>query len=158
MAYVDNPNGFVCVGTLNGGPAPEPMYARLDVNQTISRGDMLIASGGYLQIAAASSVVLIGVAVESIVASASVYKWVGFIPALPHVLFEGQCSGTATIADLWTVCDIEGTTGIMEINEDATSYGVIAPVALSNETEGFGTGAGTRLKFMVQKSLWNISA
>lgn len=158
MAYTDNPNGFVCVGTIDGGPAPEVRYARLDVNQTISRGDFLIQSSGYLQIAAAGSTEIVGLAVESKTASASLYQWIGYIPALPNALFEGQCSGTATIADLFTVCDIEGTTGIMEINEDATSIGMILPIELVNEAEGFGTGAGTRLRFIVRKSLWNISA
>lgn len=157
MAYTDNPNGFWCAGSLLGQTHPV-LQARLDVNQTIHAGDALIAASGYLQIALYTSVVIVGVSIMNVTASASVYQWIDYVPALPDVAFVGQCSSgtTPTIADLWTTCDIEGTTGIMELNEDGTSYNVAVPFELWDKTEGYAAYA--RLKFVFKKSIWNISA
>lgn len=48
-----------------------------------------------------------------------------FIYDDPKQLFYGQCSGTPGAVVSGDFVDIEGTTGIQEINEDSTTYGVL---------------------------------
>lgn len=142
--YTDNPNGFVCVDSR------KPVFkARLATSQTIHKGDMLIPASGYLAIALSTSVVLAGIAIESVTSTTDT-PWIEYVPALPGLRFMGQCSGTPTIATLWTYVDIEGTTGIMEVNEDASTYDVLIPYELWDKTKGYAANA--RLIFSIRLS------
>ena len=125
MANTDNPNGFMCVKS-DFGPIKieEGLVA---TGQTITKGDALIISSGLIQIAVAASGAIYGVAAES-VTSAAAGSNIKFIPALPWYVFEGQCSGSFAATHRGGTADIEGTTGIMEVNEDASVEDVLVMV------------------------------
>ena len=125
MANTDNPNGFMCVKS-DFGPIKieEGLVA---TGQTITKGDALIISSGLIQIAVATSGAIYGVAAES-VTSAAAGSNIKFIPALPWYIFEGQCSGSFAVTHRGGTADIEGTTGIMEVNEDASVEDVLVMV------------------------------
>ena len=156
MAYTDNPNGFFCIGTLASKELPPIRRVKLDESQTINAGDLLIVSGGYAQIATSSSGQLAFLAMEDKTSAAGEYPWIQVIYLMPDVLIVGQCSGTPAQTDLFAECDIEGTTGIMEINEDASTEGVLLPTQLYDPDEGFGANA--RLVCLVLRSPWNLAA
>ena len=125
MANTNNPNGFMCVKS-DFGPIKieEGLVA---TGQTITKGDALIISSGLIQIAVATSGAIYGVAAES-VTSAAAGSNIKFIPALPWYVFEGQCSGSFAATHRGGTADIEGTTGIMEVNEDASVEDVLVMV------------------------------
>ena len=70
-------------------------------------------------------------------------------PALPGVVFEGQCSGTYAASIRYTSVDIEGTTGIMEVNENATTEQVIHVIG---PVDGTTIGANSRVQFVIARS------
>lgn len=145
MAYVDNPRGFWVPGEMKGG-ANSGLYAnRLAASQTITMGDMLIISSGYIAIAVYTSVLLLGIAEESVTTGSGEYDYINFAPAFYDSVFAGQCSGTPTQASMFTTStsglDIEGTTGIMEVNEDASSYDVVQIIGLLDNKRGLGANA-----------------
>ena len=133
------------MGEMRGGVNTGMYSLRLNQNQTVTYGDMLIVSSGYVQIALHSSTLLLGVAAEALANGAGEYEWLNFYPALEGTIFAGQCSGTPTQSDLLTVGasakDIEGTTGIMEINEDASASDVISLLGPLDRQQGLGLNA-----------------
>ena len=126
MANTDNPNGFMCVKSDFGTIKIEE--GLVDTSQTITKGDaLIITAAGLIQIAVATSPLIYGVAAES-VTSAAAGSNIKFIPALPWYVFEGQCSGSFAATHRGGTADIEGTTGIMEVNEDASVEDVLVMV------------------------------
>jgi hypothetical protein len=152
MANVDNPHGFVWAGSLlTGDQTPQTFKGTLASAQTIAAGDALIASSGVISIAASTSATILGVAFEAVTSAATATSTITFIPATPWNIFEAQCSGTFATTILYTDVDIEGTTGIMEVNEDATTeqvFQVIDYVKASNNA----VGANTRVLGVFKKS------
>lgn len=136
MANVDSPKGFK---PAVGAPYFPPTKWGLTASETIAVGDMVyVTSAGRVSIATSStSGYILGVAATSC-SSATVddpiYVWDN-----PNQLFEGQCSGSGALADPYTChtaasCfDLEGTTGIQEINEDATTYDIIQVVGVAKD-------------------------
>ena len=130
MANLDGPNGFSFVQSLSGQMAP--IRGRVDVSQTIAKGDALIISaGGLLQIAVATSGEIYGVANEAIATAASVTvaDSIAFYPATDQTIFEAQVSGSSTVALIGDDVDIEGATGVMEVNENAVVEEVFKIIA-----------------------------
>lgn len=152
MANVDNPNGFVALYKFGGGTVPT-MCGWAASNASINVGDALVmATTGRLTIATAASTAIYGVAIEKIVGVAATPQLVKFNPALEDVVFSGQCSGTMAQTDIGESVDIEGGTGVMEINEDASSTAVAKIIALSEFPLGNAVGANARVDFIWQKS------
>lgn len=147
MANLDNPNGFSAISGF------EESTHEWTVNSagtaTIKKGDAVIISQGYACIAASSSGSLLGIAAgpsdETTSAQGKVLVHDDY-----RTIFEGQVSGTATLAMRGKVCDIEGTTGIMEINEDATTESVVQIIAFTPGTE---IGANSRVQFRINKHM-----
>ena len=115
MANYDDPNGFTHVG----GPSTMNEYTS---SAAIAVGDLLsIASGKvlpYVEGDGTPFVSAIGVAATS----ASATDEAVLVYDDPTSIFRVQTSGTYTATtDDGTVCDVEGTTGIMEANEDAAA-------------------------------------
>ena len=157
MAYVDNPNGFYCVGTLASKELPPIRRVRLAVSQTIHAGDLLITdTDGYATIALSDSGQLAFLAMEDKTSSAASHPWIQVIYLMPDVVIVGQCSGTPAQTNIFQPCDIEGTTGIMEINENLDNEKVLLPINLADVNEGFGANA--RLECIVLRSPWNLAA
>jgi len=147
MANTDNPNGFVPIRSLAG---VEPRMSRYTVNsgQVIALGDAVIFTGGYVQIALSNSGSLGGVAAGA----AAPASGTGYIYVYddPETIFEGQCSGTFAQDDVGKQCDIEGTTGIMEVNEDATTETVITILEMSKKSNN-ALGANARVQFKITR-------
>ena len=126
MANRDNPYGFKAVRNLNDGAIPK-WKGKLLSNTIVTSGDAVMAASGYVALTniVATNAVL-GV-IDSIQATSitTTNPDVYFTPSMDGIVFRGQCSGAPTQATVFTNCDIEGTTGIMEINEDATSLNVV---------------------------------
>lgn len=156
MANVDRPNGFTAV-------APDgltlPMYEfYTQSNLTLNPGDAVIMnSNGTVNIASAASTAIFGVCQSKVTAIAATKQKVLVIPANPNIVFSGQCSGTYTPVNAGESVDIEGTTGIMEINEDAQSVGVARIIGLEGGINN-AAGANARVLFTWNKSQWTGQA
>jgi|TARA_R100001530_G_scaffold135759_1_gene113818 hypothetical protein len=146
MANVDNPNGFKCVKSDTGIIQIEE--GLVATGQTITKGDALIITSGLIQIAVATSPQLYGIAAES-VTSAAAGSNIKFIPALPIYVFEGQTSGTYAATDRADLCDIEGATGVMEVNEDGATEDVIVII---REHPDASLAANARVYFRIVQS------
>jgi len=155
MAYIDNPNGFFFDGMVGGGDTTPILSQVLNTAETVVHGDLLYVSGGMISIAAAAVTSLLGLCIEDVASSAALAR-IMYIPLLPDVIIVGQCSETPVQADMLCGHDIEGTTGIQELNEDDDSSPLLIPIDLWDRAEGFG--ANCRLRLVCNRSMWNISA
>ena len=140
MANYDNPDGFAPVGVAYG-------TNEYTASATIAKGDALaIVSGEVLPYAIATHDLIVGVAAEAAAANETLLVWDD-----PRQEFQGQCSGTYAATMNGERLDIEGTTGIMEVNENAT---VKTLVALINHYPIPGSediGANSRVRFKIAK-------
>ena len=157
MANLDRPSGFRAVANLGGGAIP--MYpATVASNVSLAPGDAIIMlSGGNVTIATSSSTGILGVCQTPITAIAATTQKILYVPAMDGIVFEGQCSGTYTPVNAGESVDIEGTTGIMEINEDAQSTGVARLLRLADELDN-ANGANARVQFTWARSQWHGQA
>jgi hypothetical protein len=150
MANIDNPNGFKLISS--GTQGPQIVSRALAATQTIAKGDAVIDdTNGLVAIAVATSPLLLGVSVAGgTTASLTNLK---FAPGVPWNVFEGQCSGTYTATMRFSAVDIEGTTGIMEVNENATTEDVIQIVG-ENPDQDTPVGLNSRVYFIILRSYW----
>ncbi len=147
MANTDNPNGFKMNRSMTHGE--EIITRDLAATQTISKGDAVINSTGLVAIALYTSGLLLGVsAMDATTAGDTDIK---MYPAVPWIVFEGQCSGTYAATLRFSPVDIEGTTGIMEVNEDLSTESVLWIIGEDSNTE---IGAYSRVHFIIYKSSW----
>lgn len=119
MANVDNPNGFRFYKCLTS--RPELIEGVVAASQTIAKGDALIISSGQIQIALSNSSLIEGVAAEAVTTGAGETDSILYYPAYQSYRFDAQCSGTYAASNVGDVVDIEGATGVMEVNENATT-------------------------------------
>lgn len=109
-----------------GGTPPIHAYLHSASDASaIAAGDAVIIDGsypGYVDIAASNSGQLLGVAQNACAASTAGTVYVYDDPATE---FVGTCSGTSAQTLINTDVDIEGGTGAMYVNEDATSEQVV---------------------------------
>lgn len=157
MPNLDNPNGFRAVKSLSGSFIPTFEYMT-QANLALQPGDAVILnSGGTVNIAGAASPAIFGICQSRVTAESGVSKKVLIVPASRDLVFEGQCSGTFTPVNVGEAVDIEGTTGIMEINEDAQSVGVAQILGLAKGLDN-AAGANARVLFTWKKSQWDGQA
>jgi hypothetical protein len=156
MANPDNPNGFYFRKDAMGGTTPLLLTVKVATGQTIAIGDALILNAsGLVQIALSTSGALYGVAVEA-VSSAAAGATIKMVPFMQGYIFTGQCSGTLTQAIIGTSVDIEGTTGIMEINENAVVEQVVRILALDGDIDNLQTpGLNSQVLFSVARSQYD---
>lgn len=153
MANIDNPKGFRFVKTETGGSPVIKKVLATD-SQTIAAGDAVIKVSGKISIAATTSASLEGIAVKAAVSSTSnTTVYVEYIPANPLYVFEGQCSGTYAQSIDGTAVDLEGTTGIMEVNENATTEKVLQIIELA-PIPGNAIGLNSRVHFTIPRSTY----
>lgn len=146
MANTDNPHGFVPYKMDGGGTFP--LYVgTLQTSVTVTEGDALGLLSGYVVLADATSTAILGVAAQSITGAAATYPTIKYVPALESITFTGQCSGNLTQGLIGAAVDIEGTTGIMEVNEDATSLAVVKILKVKGGS-ALGTNAEVEFKFV----------
>lgn len=139
----DNARGFEWAGSLVGGVAgPRTLKLAMAASTTITEGDAVVFSSGYVDAASSSSGTIAGVAVETKTTGSGENPRILVIPALPFYLFRANTSGTPTQAMVGTLVDIEGSTGAMEVNEDATTEQVVQIVDIDRDgysDNAFGT-------------------
>lgn len=153
MANSDTPNGFILAQSMSAQMAP--IHYPVAASQTIAEGDAVILSSGLVQIALSSSGALLGVAAAPITTGASVDRddTIPVYPAIPSLVFEGQCSGDSTAALVGTAVDIEGATGVMEVNENATTEQVIQIIGLKSDVDpALELGTNDRVFFTIIRS------
>lgn len=141
MANINNPNGFTFNSMLSGQPTIKTGV--LADSQTIAKGDALVISSGQLGIGLSNSPALYGVAAEAKVTDGAVAD-ILFYPATKDTLFEAQCSGTFAESMVGADVDIEGATGVMQVNENATTEQVFHIVDYIRTDEN-AIGANTRV-------------
>ena len=157
MANVDNPNGFRAVKSLSGSFIPTFEYYTKTA-LALQPGDaVVLLSTGLVDIATAASASIFGVCQSKVTAETSVSKKVLVVPASRDLVFEGQCSGTFTPGNVGEAVDIEGATGVMEVNENAQSVGVVQLLGLSKAPNN-AAGANARVYFTWKKSQWDGQA
>jgi len=154
MANPDAPNGFSVVQSGSDGPLVK--LFPVAINQIIAAGDMVILVAGLVQIALAASTSLLGVARDPVTTTGTVVREddvVAVYVADSDTVFEGQASGSTTAALLGTTMDIEGTTGIQEVNEDASATNVLRAVGIrSDDDPGLDIGLNDRILFTIENS------
>jgi len=150
MANTDNPNGFQLAYTKTGGPAVM-IKRKVAASQTIVKGDpVVLGTAGTITIDDGAGVSLEGIAAEGCVTTAADELTEILLYAASNVnVFVGQCSGSSATALLGDHVDIEGSTGIFEINEDAGSTKVIKLIGLHKDD---AEGANGRMFFTIAKS------
>ena len=154
MANADTPNGFSPAKNIPG-VTPRTGYYLAASGKTWAEGDMLTLSGAFTQLAVAGSNVLLGVAAEPTPSGGSSTDPTArsrlAVYDDPNQTFEGQCSGTYTEGtDGVKTADIEGTTGIMEVNENATSKEVVKITSLVPKSDN-ADGANAKVRFVINK-------
>ena len=150
MANTDNPNGFNFVKSLAGHA--ELVQGLVAVSTKITKGDAVIedaTSAGYVDVAATDSDLLLGIAAESVSTTASTTDTVLFYPGIPTNIFEAQTDGTFAQTQMYHECDIIGSTGIFEINEDDSTEGVCYIVGKDPNSE---IGDNTRVHVSIIRS------
>lgn len=160
MSNTDRPNGFRPVEGHWNGAISVPHVWPASSGATIARGDMVyLDSAGRIAIATSSTAAVIGVAATPVSAAAAGDSiWVFDDP---NQVFEGQCSGSGALADPYTCAtstscfDLEGTTGIMEINEDSSSYDIIQVIGVGYDPltgEPSAVGTNQRKYFKINRA------
>ena len=151
MANADRPNGFIPAEDQPYFP-PKPYPVAGSV--AIAIGDVVILnSAGRVTIGASNTAkgLYLGVAATSVTSSAAADDEI-LVWDNPEQIFQGQCSGNGALADPYTTrsggaCfDIEGTTGIMEINEDSSTYDVFRIIGVGKEPDGTASAVGANQK------------
>lgn len=138
MANPDRAHGFKYEYSL-AGPAAIPFKVSIASNQTLAKGDAIARqTNGLIAIATSSSTAIWGVMAHAKTTAATATGTGYAYPALPTTVFSGQCSGDFEQTDIGESVDIEGTTGIMELNENASSTGV-ARIVAKKSGSAFGT-------------------
>lgn len=153
MANSDIKNGFTVSSNQYGQDAVKefPVAA----SQTITKGDFVILASGLIQIALATSPQLLGIAAHDITTGGSVDRndVLKVTVALPGIVFEGQGSGSSVASLIGGACDIEGATGIMEVNENATTEDVLQIIGFrSDEDPNYELGLNDRIRVVVLRS------
>jgi len=150
MANTDLPVGFKPNGQ---SPYYAPRAYEATASQTIAIGDAVtLDSAGRVSIAASNTAIglYLGVA-ASPVSDATAGDLIMVYDNVEQI-FEGQCSGDGALADIYTTrnlsaCfDIEGATGVMEINENSSTYDACKIVGVGTEPDGSESAVGTNQK------------
>lgn len=155
MANVDAPNGFQPEYLMGGGGAIPLMSVLLSSNTGCKIGDPIaLLTTGLATVGSATSTEILGVAQETVTAVAATRKNVKVAVALENAVFSGQCSGNCLITRIGEDVDIEGSTGIFEINEDASSIDIARIIGLK-PVSGNAWGTNARVLFVWQKSAFS---
>ncbi len=132
MANVDLPNGFRPVISENISQPHVGTYVA-KANESWKAGDIAVYhTDGTVMLGSASSASALGVFASDVTTATSGQE----VPIYddPEQIFEGQFDGTPGRTALYTCSasancyDIKGTTGVMEINDGATSIEIIKVV------------------------------
>lgn len=149
MANPDVANGFSFERRIGSSGAVSLEERYTISNGTIAAGDALALTGGLLRVALNTDVKLFGIAAESITGVAATRQKVAFYPALPDVVFSGQCDGDASESDLGAHKGIVGTTGIQEVDSAGSTTSVLNVCGLK---DGSTWDSHARFLFTIRRS------
>ena len=116
-------------------------YLPVKASTALAAGDAIILTSNQVDLGLAASAELAGVMAESTTTAISGGTLVG-VYANPSEKFVGKTSGANALA-VGAACDIEGGTGAMLINENATSTNVLLAWG-AYDPEEVDTSAGRR--------------
>lgn len=150
MSNTDNAYGFQFYRTLGSTPVPALEQISVATNVKITAGDAIYASSGKAAVCTGATAKVLGIAVES--HSSGAAGTVLYYPALPHVVFLAQASGNATSGYLGEECDLEGSSGSQEVNENLSTADVIRIIGKYPEDD-WGTNA--RLQVVFKKNYFD---
>lgn len=139
MANVDNPHGFNFVRRVGGGAGVPLESGTTRSASTIYAGAAITRSNGLIHQADNADTMILGVAAEGITGIAGTRQEILYYPALPDIVFSGQCSGNGTIGFVGAHVGIEGATNGMELDENGTTS--VAQVIGLKDGSAFGTNA-----------------
>lgn len=131
MANRDLTNGFEAIGTLYGAKTPGPTAYNSTGGEAWKVGAVVALSSGQAINPTATVGSLLGIVApqlgvtrlgETCIASATTSQDV-MVYDDPDIVFQAQCSGTATSVMIGKLCDWEGSAGTQEINENAETEG-----------------------------------
>ena len=147
-ANTDNPNGCKPTGLFGQFVAPfSPFQAA--ASQTIVEGDPVKLDGsGQVVIGAATDSSLLGFARTAVTDSDA--GDIIYVYNDPEQVYECQCSGTFALTMIGDAVDLEGSTGIFEVNENASTY---QPVRIVGYNANDSVGANTRLFVRLNMSI-----
>ena len=139
-ANADNPDGCKPYGLFGQFSASFGAFEAA-ASQTIVEGDPVKFDGSrQIVIAGATDSQILGFA-RTAVTSSSAGDLI-YVYNDPNAVYQCQCSGTFAITMIGTDVDLEGTTGIFEVNENATTY---KPVKIVGYNHSDSVGANTRV-------------
>jgi len=139
-ANADNPDGCKPVGLF--GQHSEPFQAyETAAAQTIVEGDPVKLDGsGQIVIGTAIDSALLGFARSGVTASSA--GDLIYVYSNPSTVFQCQSSGSFAITMISDLVDLEGSTGIFEVNENASVY---KPLRIVGYNPNDSVGANARL-------------
>jgi hypothetical protein len=150
MANPDSAYGFDVFKRLGGADVPiETMTTESNVTLAVGDAVAIDTATGLLRLAVAGDTALAGVSTCKITGVAATRATATFVPAISDIVFHGQCSGTPTQASVGDTCDIEGATGVMEVNENGSTTDVIQIVGFHPSTS---IGLNAQVLFTIVKS------
>lgn len=131
MANIDSAHGFIVESSFDSGSGIPQWKGRVKAGQTFVIGDPLTMSLGQVRIIATVSEAVVGIAAQNC-ASLTAGTVVKYVPTLPWIIFSAQTSGAMTSAMVMSLTDIEGSTGIFEVNENAVTYGNVRIIGVKD--------------------------
>jgi len=149
MANLDSPCGFEPYNHEGDSSAPMHWYKHSSSDAAkITKGDAVRkdpGNAGYIKAASATVGSLLGVAGAAAATASN-----ADVPVYdsPDTVFTGQCSGDSAQALVHKQCDIEGASGVMEVNEDATTETVITVTGVHPSDE---LGTNGRVLFKITR-------
>jgi len=112
---------------------------KIAASQTLAEHDMVyLNTSGLVQIALYTTGSLLGSMAQKVAAPAASTRV--FVWDYPFQVFEAQCSGVASGRGLLNTTqtdpvDIEGATGVMEINEDASTENLLWLIGVGEDPD-----------------------
>lgn len=147
MANTDNAFGFTPFRMI-GSPPPFPMEQfAVGTNVKITAGDAIYVSSGEAAVCTAATAKVLGIAAEA--HSSGAAGTILYYPAMQNIIFIGQASGNATSGYLGAECDLEGSSGSQEVNENLSTADVIRIIG-KHPNDDWGTNA--RLQVIFKKN------
>lgn len=118
-----------------------------------AKGDAVIQSGADVTLALSNSGALYGIAG----ADAAIGDTVPIFVGDRNNVFIGQVTAADVSASAWPLeCDIEGATGAMTINHDASTEDVVYVIEAVSEDDQTDTTDGCRVYFQILRSTYDL--
>lgn len=144
------PKGFYPAYSTGGRPT---VVWKEVVTTAVKKGDAVIQSSNKVTLALSNSGALYGVAGADGAVGDTIPIYVGD----RNTVFIGQVTAADVSAVAWPIeCDIEGGTGEMTINHDASTEDVVYVIGPVPEDDDTDTTTGCRVYFQILRSTYDF--